>query len=471
MDGAFLGREEELRHMEEVYEKKSFQFIAVKGRRRVGKTTLIQKFMENKKGVYFSARGISTEDNIRMLSAKLFGDEQATENIDVLLKGIFEMSKNERFVLAIDEYPRLCRKDNDVSDAFQQYIDENKNSSKLYLILSGSSMSMVEHEIIGESSPLYGRYTEQIDVTPFSYFEAREFLPHYTEDEKMRIFDMVGGMPGYLIRFQEYDNLIDPLVKEFLRRDAYFRNESRNILLQEFVKPDSYHQVLTAIANGYTTLGAIASKARMTPSLADRYVGHLISLKFIERLTPVDNPNGKTTRYRISDPYLMFFHRHILPTAGDSDDERLRAEANRILESQTSELGYTFETVSMQYLGKIWGGDAGTWWGDDSLTKTTREIDVVMTRETENGFEEGLFVECKYKNEKIGIDVLDRLIYNSELVRRYQRKSYAICSKSGFTENLEKKEGVLLLTLEDMVDGWSGKDTRRPGIRSRSTRC
>ncbi|MDO5861464.1 MAG: ATP-binding protein [Thermoplasmata archaeon] len=470
MEWNFVGRERELRRLERAYEEDEFQFYPIKGRRRVGKTTLIKKFMEGKKGTYFSAIDVSPEENLKRLSKMLFGSDDDTSDFMTIMERVSEMSKDEKYILAIDEYPRLCVSGG-VSGLIQNFVDDHEHSSKLFLIISGSSMSMMNHEIREESTPNYGRRSNTIDLKPFNYFEARGFLEHYSEEDKMRIYGMVGGMPGYLWRFSKYDDVKKALIELFLEPGAYFRSEPDAIMLQEFTRPVTYGRVIATVADGYSASKDIATKLRMSAPLVDDYLKKLIQVGLIERIVPVDNENGRMTRYRVSDQFLAFFYRYVARVDEEEGDEQLAIDAERILKHQSEHLGHVFETVSMEYLRKTWGGEAGTWWGTDSLTRTTCEIDIILTREDVDDFRYGLFVECKYRNEVTGVDVLDKLVYNSDLVKGYKEKSYAICSKSGFTENLEKKEGVLLLTLEDMVDGWSGKTSRRSGIRFRSTRC
>lgn len=451
----FYGREEELDRLNKRYKGDNFEFIPIYGRRRVGKTALIQEFMRGKKGIYFSARAISPENNLAILGKKVFGfSDSVYIGIDNILERVFEMAEHERFILAIDEYPRLVRDGAGISDAIQEFIDRYHETSKLFLILSGSALSIMEHEVLGTKSPLYGRHTGSLKLKPFSYFESRHFLNGFEEEDRLRIYSMVGGIPLYLRQFVPGKTLNENIIDSFLTIDGFFNDEHTVMLLEEFTKPATYERVLSAIASGCTKANKIAQKAQMSSNLASKYISDLVMLDIVRRDTPVDDGNGRIVRYRIADPYLNFHYRYIAQLSDDMDEEERETASCNLAEAVQNDIGFTFETVCTQYLQRKWGGKPGKWWGSNRYTKTAEEIDIVMTKIDADFRKIGLFVECKYKNSTIGTDDLQKLIERSDLVKGYGSKQYAICSKSGFTDDLKGRDGVILLSFEDMIRGW-----------------
>lgn len=170
---------------------------------------------------------------------------------------------------------------------------------------------------------------------------------------------------------------------------------------------------------------------------------------------------GKITRYELNDDFLTFYYRHMsLVDDAMSDNERLDT-ARRVLEDYENDLGFVFEKICAQYLKDTWGGKAEKWWGTSKDTKTTEEIDIVMRKIGQDAGIDGLFVECKYKNKAIGAMVLDKLVWRSGLVHGFDRVSFALCSKSGFTEDMKGRNDVLLLTLDDMVSGWNERHSKK----------
>lgn len=451
----FYGREEELNRLNKRYEGNRFEFIPIYGRRRVGKTALIREFMKGKKGIYFSARAISLENNLAILGQDVFGFSDSVDiGIDNILEKIFEMAEHERFILAIDEYPRLVRDGAGISDAIQEFIDRHHETSKLFLILSGSALSIMEHEVLETKSPLYGRHTGSLNLKPFPYFESRYFLNGFEEEDKLRIYSMVGGIPLYLRQFDPGKSLDENIINNFLAIDGFFNDEYTAILLEEFTKPATYRRVLSAIASGCTKSNEISQRAQMSSSLTSKYLSDLVMLDIVKRDTPVDDGNGRIVRYRIADPYLNFHYRYIAQLSNDMDEEERRTTSCNLVKAIQNDIGFTFETVCTQFLQRRWGGKPGRWWGSNRFTKTVEEIDIVMTKVDSDFKKIGLFVECEYNNSAVSADVLQTLIEKSDLVKGYGSKQYAICSKSGFTDGLKCAKDVILLSLEGMIREW-----------------
>ena len=185
----FVGRKMEMEALCKSYMKDAFQFPVIYGRRRVGKSTLINEFCKGKKAIYFVAVQSTAKENLAILSTQILaalapeapGNPFPTfrEAIDY----VFERAKTERIIFAIDEYPYLAESDVSVSSVLQAAIDKYQQDSRLFLILCGSSMSFMENQVMGHKSPLYGRRTSQFKLLPFDYIESAEMLAGYSYEE------------------------------------------------------------------------------------------------------------------------------------------------------------------------------------------------------------------------------------------------------------------------------------------------
>ncbi|MBR1973713.1 MAG: AAA family ATPase, partial [Candidatus Methanomethylophilaceae archaeon] len=193
----FYGRDRELALLEERYNSDRFEFLPVYGRRRVGKTRLLREFMAKHEGVFFTAKTRGLKENMDEFASKVYGAD-VSASLTSILDTIEKRSRDRRFVLVIDEYPRLLSKDRSVGDTLQEFIDRIHEDSKLFLILCGSSISVMEHEVLGYKSPLYGRRTGSLELLPLSVWESMEFLRGFDRDDSLRIYGMVGGIPMYL---------------------------------------------------------------------------------------------------------------------------------------------------------------------------------------------------------------------------------------------------------------------------------
>ena len=166
----FIGRERELDALEKLYTSDKFEFVAIYGRRRVGKTALINQFIKNKKAIYFMGVESNAKQNLENFSKSIIeyssGIETETSffSFQAALEYVFKLAEKERLILAIDEYPYVARSSKSLASTLQLLIDKYKDSSKLMLILCGSSMSYMEDHVLAYKSPLYGRRTAQMKI-------------------------------------------------------------------------------------------------------------------------------------------------------------------------------------------------------------------------------------------------------------------------------------------------------------------
>ncbi|GAB2023852.1 hypothetical protein RyT2_29330 [Pseudolactococcus yaeyamensis] len=196
----FVGREKELDYLNAAYQSDKFEFIVMYGRRRVGKTTLLNEFLKDKPGAYYMAIKEKDGANLIGMSESILGQDFGLlfDSYEKALMRIYELGKEESFVFVIDEFPYLASSAPEISSIIQKIIDHIYLNSKVKLILCGSSMSFMEHQVLGYQSPLYGRRTSQIKLQPFNFFQCRQFFPKMDKEDLMGIYAITGGIPQYL---------------------------------------------------------------------------------------------------------------------------------------------------------------------------------------------------------------------------------------------------------------------------------
>ena len=171
----FIGRNRELATLDNLYKSGKFEFAVIYGRRRVGKTALINQFIKDKKSIYFMGIESNAKQNLENFSNDILevgaGIQTSTTFLSFqdALEYVFQLAMKERLVLAIDEYPYVARSSKSLASTLQLLIDRHKHSSKLMLILCGSSMSYMEDHVLAYKAPLYGRRTAQMKVLPFDF--------------------------------------------------------------------------------------------------------------------------------------------------------------------------------------------------------------------------------------------------------------------------------------------------------------
>ena len=214
----FVGRLRELKKLQSLYNSNQFGFAVFYGRRRVGKTTLINEFIKDKKAVYYMAVEGTRKENLSGLSKALLMTGESARGAEFLdYTNLFNYidtlcQSQERLIIVIDEYPYLAASYPAISSMLQSHIDQCWKNSKLFLILCGSSLSFMEEQVLGYKSPLYGRRTAQFKIHPFTFFEARRMLLSFSEEAQAILYGITGGIPEYISRIDVDKSLDDNIL-------------------------------------------------------------------------------------------------------------------------------------------------------------------------------------------------------------------------------------------------------------------
>lgn len=454
----FIGRDDELRKLNEDYKKDKFSLCVIYGRRRVGKTYLIKKFLQEKVAAYFVGVESDRYINLNNLSRTIYKICKYREglppftDIESGLRFLFEYSINNKIIFVIDEYPYLAESFHEISSVLQNLIDEYKFKSKLYLILCGSSMSFMEHQVLGYKSPLYGRRTSQFKIEPFSYLEAGEFVKNYTNYNKAVVFGLTGGIAEYLTFFDDSISLKENIINIFLSPQGRLYEEPSNLLKQELREPGRYNDILYIISTGASRVSEIANKLGVQTGSLNAYLDSLIELGIVERKTPVKNRKTNRPVYAIKDSMFLFWYKFVQPNLNLINLNQGQKVYDYIIEKNLHEyMGKVFEKIGREYLEtRIKNGqlnfmplDYGNWWGNDPIRKKQSEI-YIMAYDKENY----LFIECKWKNDPTTKEILKELIEKSNIFSSL-KKYYWILSMSGFA-NFAHDDNVELISLGEI---------------------
>lgn len=453
-DGAmagFIGRERELGQLRSRYQSGRFECVIVYGRRRIGKTELIKEFTRDKPAILFSAVENNIGKNVAALSAGIATYRNGTEgnaagpvpvfaNFSDAIEEVFRLAERERLICVIDEYPYLVKADASVSSVLQHAIDRHKDTSRLMFILSGSSMSFMERQVLGYQSPLYGRRTAQIKLEPFDYATARRFVPAMSHEDAAVVYGLTGGVPQYLLQIDDELGIEENLRRNILDPSCYLFEEPAKLLQEELRKPYEYNGIIEAIASGASRFNDIALGSHIDAHTLSPYLRNLIDLGLVERETPFDRPASRKAVYRIRDSFFRFWYRYVptymtLIQFGHAD-----VAAAQVMADLPRFMGPVFEGMCRQWLWINNATDAvpflllhaGRWWGGDPATQRQEEIDIVATGMDRS---QTLYCECKWRNQPTGVEELRLLQHRSDLVPSDDRH-WMLFSKSGFTEEL-----------------------------------
>ena len=461
----FIGRQQELRTLNKLYASDKFEFAVIYGRRRVGKTALINHFIKDKATIYLMGVESNAQQNLSNLSKSIMefstgiNANTSFHSFQDALEYVFLLAKQQRLILVIDEYPYVARSSRSLASTLQMLIDKYKDSSKLMLIICGSSMSYMEDNVLAYKAPLYGRRTAQLKIQPFTFGEVCQYLSNFSPQEQAMAYGIVGGTPQYLLQLDDKLSIEDNIKNIFLDANSILFEEPENLLKQEVREPYLYNAIITAIATGASRLAEISSKVGEESSLCTGYLKNLLSLGIICRETPYGEKVSRKSIYTISDNMFRFWYRFVpenisLITRGAQD-----LAYKRIEPFLTDYMGKVFEDICQQYLWQLLlAGQApinftelGRWWGNDKTLRQQTEIDIMATQDKATA----IFGECKWTNEKVDVGILELLQHRSQLFN-YQNTLLYLFSKSGFTQGCqavaEQLGNVKLVTYAEIAE-------------------
>ncbi len=463
----FIGRESELAILRGLYNSDKFEFAVIYGRRRVGKTALISEFTKDKDTIFFTGVETNAKQNLDNFSRCImeFNTGVATEasftTFQAALEHVFGLAKERRIVLVIDEYPYVARASKSLASTLQLLIDKNKDTSKLFLILCGSSMSYMEDHVLAYKAPLYGRRTAQLKIKPFEFLEACRYFKNLSNEDKALAYGIVGGTPQYLMQLSDNLSIEENIKNTHLNPSSFIFEEPGNLLKQEVREPAIYNAVITAIATGSSKMNEISYKIDEDTSVCAAYIKNLITLGIVKKETPYGEKSTRKTVYSIEDNMFRFWYRFVPENTSIICRGAAELAWERIKPELSSYMGSVFEDICRQYLWELLlsgkcavnFNDIGRWWGANPKTKTQEEIDIMGADKSS-----ALFAECKWTNEKIDLRVLETLVERSEMFS-YRKKHFYLFAKTGFTKGCVDKAtemgNVTLVTYNEILGYYS----------------
>ena len=440
----FINREQELSLLEAEYSRDGASFVVIYGRRRTGKTTLIQQFIKNKPlKVYLFANEEAPFQQInrfKNIIAQIYEDKFALSINFNSWHQLFEYlaskmtGSRNKLIFVIDEFQYLAQVDSAFPSILQQHWDSRLKFLNIMVILSGSQMSMMYRTVLNYSSPLYGRRTAQIKLLPFDLRNTQKFFGRELDFEQLlSIYAITGGVPKYL-EFIDADQTINDIVyNNFFNKSAFLYNEARFLLEQEFDRSTNFFSLLKIIALGANKLSEISARLQMKATSVSRYLDILRDLQIIDRQVPVTENNPQKSKrgiYRIKDYYLRFWFAFVYPYENyleignsrylmDNFTRKFQLYLSQIFEEQARLLALDYVPFPVQKIGRYWDKNV--------------EIDIVAFNEDTSQI---AFGECKWQNRPVGRNVLIDLIKKASQVQWHsgnRQEYFLVFSKTGFT--------------------------------------
>lgn len=457
----FVGREDELETLEELYVSREFQMAVVYGRRRVGKTTLLDQFSRDKNPLYFTAQEESSALNLRRFSEaayERFGMPRTAGAfgswIDALEFVADQATRlQEPLLFVFDEFPYAATADPSLPSALQIAIDHGFKRANCCLVLCGSNEGFMEGKVLGSKSPLFGRRTAQMRLKPFDYHDATRMLPAVGPEGSLRYYATFGGTPYYLEQISDDLSYEQNVARLFFRTAGLLYGEPSMLLRQELREPALYNSVLLAIAHGATAPKAIAERAGVARESVNQYLRTLLNLGIVERVVPFGENLGTTRKslYSIADPFFAFWYRFVGPSAEAVELGAGRAIAKEVCGGQALPTyeGAQFERVCREWAARknrdarlpFLATSFGRWWGPDPALRKQVDIDLVVANVTTRQIACG---ECKWRGAFDETQAIEALRHRANLIRgSWKERYFYLFTKGDVSAGTRKKlEGV-----------------------------
>lgn len=383
----FKGRDSELQYLDELWNSNGLVTCSIWGRRRIGKSRLLKEFSKGKRTIYLQAIQGSYYENLSTLSmdvSSFCGDDIGkVEDLSHLMGIIEKLCSEEHTLVIIDELPYLIDSAPQVASVIQKSIDRGFDGIDCMFVVCGSSISTMRKETENYDRPLYGRFTNVLQVKQIDLKESMNFHPKMDAYTALKWYITVGGIPQYLKAAQDgtYES---NLTRSFFRPESPWRDDAPQTILQEFKGNYNYTGIVKCIADGSVRQSEIADKLGIDRAACKRMLDDLEFVKIIERRHPMMNAPKKPI-YRIIDPFIAFHYGIISKNSLIIDTSDSSRTAYRLLRNKIdSHLGHVFEIICARWLcDHLTIIEIGSWWGKDSKGVDV-DIDIIAKAFDEN---------------------------------------------------------------------------------------
>lgn len=467
--GAFVDREDELEWLEEGWASGHAEFRILYGRRRVGKSRLLDRFGDGKPTIVYQAVEGSTPDQLRDLTAAILRhvDDPVLQAAPLATWGqalavIGNLARAGRLLFIFDEYQYAAEADPTLASQLQRWWSREADDLPIYLVLCGSYVRFFVDNVL--TGPAYGRNTGSLQLQPLGYRQAGRFLDSWSAEDRLRAFALTGGVPHYIQQLDRSRTLAWNIAHNVLRRGSVLYQEAELLVREELREPRTYYSILRAIADGCTRAGEIGNRIGAHSDITP-YLRTLEALGLTEYQAPLIG-KGRRGVWRLSDPYVRFWFRFVLPSKpqiehGASPERMYDEVVAPYLDHFVSRP--TFEEVARAWLidqanrGRIGPLSlVGPWWGpvpsptpDNPLKQAEAEIEVVALR----GSSVAVVGEAKWTREPVGFPVLNHLREVAARVPGFSPESRLYLFGREFDPRLTtaaRAEGVTLVSVDDL---------------------
>ena len=455
----FYGRKIERKKLCTMFQTDGQMISLIYGRRRIGKSELIKQVLKETeiKSIYYECKQTTEQNNVDSL-AELIGElfefpKPAFENMEVLLQFLFQKAEKEQLILVLDEYPYLRENSKGLDSILQSVIDHYKDTSNMKLIVCGSYVDTMK-ALLEKQNPLYGRIDLTLNLKPMDYYESALFYSEFSDEDKVRLFSVFGGIPYYNRLIDSGKSVRDNIIDLIASPGARLENEVSMYLNSEISKITNANEVFEALAKGFSRYKDILDQSNVSsgPALID-ILDKLMRMDVVAKEAPInDENNKKKSGYFISDNLSLFYYKYIFRNMSRLNIMDSEVFYDRYISEdfETKYVPKSFERICKQYLirknrkglmDEIFE-KIGKYYYDDPAEKKNGELDIVT--QDDRGY---IFYEAKFRKDPVTESIVQNEIRQVEQTGLKCYK-YGFFSRGGFT--CEKEENRILIELSEL---------------------
>ena len=479
----FIGREAELKFLNDKYSNAGGQLIVLYGRRRVGKTETLREFCKGKPHVFFSCTQTTDPVQLRNFSSRMLKENIPAKNYitefadwEKAFRAVLDLPYGgQKKLLVIDEFPYMCRGNKSIPSILQNLWDAELRNSNVMIILCGSAMSFIEKELLAEKNPLYGRATGIYKMKEMGFYDAAKFFPDYSARDRVLTYAVLGGIPHYLRQWDPELSVVENIKHNILTKGCILYSEVDFLLHQELRETPIYNSIIEAVALGNTKLNDISQKSLVEDtSKTSVYLKNLIELGIVDREFSVDaktkeKANSNRGIYRLTDNFFRFWYAFGFANFSQLEDGDVDGVYEYVVKPALHEFAsFAFEDVCREFVREMQKKNElpfryskmGRWFGKTTV-RDEKTANGLRTAETEidllavdRNAKQYLVGECKFKGTPFSyteyLDTMAKLAPLKETAKFY----YALFSESGFDKRITDcaaGEKTQLYTLDQIV--------------------
>lgn len=452
----FFNRKEELQGLDRLFERERGRLAIAYGRRGIGKTTLVQRWLSTRRHrvLFWCALSTTAKQQLQSFSQAVRAFESSNRSVpsdftyaswDDAFDEILRLAERDSLVVVLDDFEQLIAAGSDLPSALQRIWDLRLQDSNVMLFLIGSNVHAMEYEVLSYRAPMYGRAGWIDYLRPRPLTDLKSILPSYSIVDRITAYACVGGVPRYL-------NLLDPqspLKQNLLRviSSPAMLEDADNLLREQFDKPVLYTAVLELLARGITDSRQIAQALGVEHRDVSKCLKVLERAKIIRWEGPATSRFPDTSRlghYRLVDQYLLFYFRCLAPIRS-LVERGLTKEAMAQLSLSLDEFIKTeiFPGLCREWLYRQWETlpfhpmYVGANWGEG-----IPPIDLVAINHEDHCI---LFSKCNWSKQSISEADVRTLVEQAKVTIPHPveewRMSYAFFSRSGFAKTARQSIG------------------------------